>query len=101
MLNEGELNGARLLSHAWVERAKTPNASGNDPRYGYQFWLNTGGSVLRWPELPVDAYAMMGNRHQTVMIIPSRDIVLVRLGWTAGSYPVAGNFSVLLQAASQ
>jgi CubicO group peptidase (beta-lactamase class C family) len=101
MLNEGELNGARLLSQAWVERARTPNPSGNDPRYGYQFWLNAGGSVLRWPELPEDAYAMMGNRHQTVMIVPSREIVLVRLGWTAGSYPMAGNFSALLQAASQ
>ncbi len=99
MLNEGELNGTRLLSQSWVERARTPNTSGNEPRYGYQFWLNAGGSALRWPELPEDAYAMMGNRHQTVMIIPSRDIVLVRLGWTAGSYPMAGNFSALLQVA--
>jgi CubicO group peptidase (beta-lactamase class C family) len=101
MLNEGELNGTRLLSRAWVERARTPNTSANDQRYGYQFWLNAGGSELRWPELPEDAYAMMGNRHQTVMIIPSRDMVLVRLGWTAGSYPMAENFSTLLQVALQ
>lgn len=100
MLNEGELNGSRLLSRAWVERARTPNASGNDPRYGYQFWLNSGGSALRWPELPEDAFAMKGNRHQTVMIVPSRDIVLVRLGWTAGNYPMQHKFSALLGEAT-
>jgi CubicO group peptidase (beta-lactamase class C family) len=99
MLNEGELNGTRLLSQAWVARARAPNTSGNDPRYGYQFWLNRGGEELRWPALPEDAYAMSGNRHQTVMIVPSRKVVLVRLGWTAGSYPMAENFSALLQHA--
>jgi CubicO group peptidase (beta-lactamase class C family) len=99
MLNEGELNGTRLLSQAWVERARAPNASDNDPRYGYQFWLNRGGEELRWPALPEDAYAMLGNRHQTVMIVPSRRVVLVRLGWTAASYPMAENFSALLQHA--
>ena len=101
MLNEGEVNGARLLSRAWVERARTPNASGNDPRYGYQFWLNAGGDELRWPSLPEDAYAMSGNRHQTVMIVPSKNIVLVRLGWTAGTYPMELNFSALLGKTAQ
>ena len=97
MLNRGELNGHRLISAAWVARAVTPNVSANDPRYGYQFWLNGGGDVLRWPGLPEDAYAMNGNRQQVVMVVPSANAVLVRLGWTAGGYPLEQNFAELLE----
>lgn len=104
MLNQGEINGQRLLSKDWVNRATAPNSSDNDKRYGYQFWLNSADNTtntknnnkLRWPELPSDAYAMMGNRQQSVMIIPSSNIVFVRLGWTAGDYPMASNYSSLL-----
>jgi hypothetical protein len=100
MLAGGELNGSRLLSEDWVRRSALPNGSDNDRRYGYQFWLNRGGEQLRWPRLPVDAYAMLGNRQQTVMIVPSQDAVLVRLGWTSGVYPLDENFSSLLQEAT-
>ena len=96
MLNGGEINGQRLLSEEWVKRAATPNASENDPRYGYQFWLNGGGTELRWQQLPESAYAMNGNRAQTVMILPNQNMVLVRLGWTAGRYPLEQNFSEIL-----
>ena len=97
MLNGGELNGVRLLSKDWVARSRMPNSSNNDARYGYQFWLNSGGLQLRWPALPADAYAMSGNRAQTVMIVPSADAVIVRLGWTSGSYPMEENFAQLLE----
>jgi CubicO group peptidase (beta-lactamase class C family) len=93
MLNGGTLNGHRVVSTDWVDRAQSPNSSSNDPRYGYQFWLNGGGSQPRWPGLPPDAYAMNGNRAQTVMIIPSRNLVIVRLGWTSGFYSVNDRFS--------
>ena len=53
---------------------------------------------MRWPRLPADAYAMSGNRHQSVMVVPSRDAVLVRLGWTSGAYPLDDNFAALLAA---
>ncbi len=102
MLNGGVLNGRRLLSEDWVRRAATPNTSDNDPRYGYQFWLNDGAEALRWPSLPKDAYAMQGNRAQVVMIIPSAEAVIVRLGWTAGEYPTDQRFAqILKQATSQ
>lgn len=98
MLNEGTWGAQRLLTEDWVSRAQTPNNSTNDPAYGYQFWLNRGGPQLRWPALPVDAYAMRGNREQTVMIVPSANVVIVRLGWTAGTYPMAQRFAAILGA---
>jgi CubicO group peptidase (beta-lactamase class C family) len=96
MLRGGVLNGQRLLGENWVERAATPNGAENDARYGYQFWLNAGGDQLRWPDLPADAYAMQGNRSQVVMIIPSRNTVVVRLGWSATSYPTSRKLALLL-----
>ena len=96
MANQGVRNGQPFLSPDWVKASINPNHSDNDPRYGYQFWLNRGGDSLRWPELPEDAYAMSGNRAQSVMIVPSRNTVLVRLGWTAGRYPMQSNFAEIL-----
>jgi CubicO group peptidase (beta-lactamase class C family) len=100
MLERGAFQGRQLLPPEWVDRATMPNTSSNDPRYGYQFWLNGGGTELRWPRLPADAYAMSGNRNQIVMIIPSQRTVLVRLGWTGQDYPVESNFSRLLETRS-
>lgn len=96
MLNKGTINGQRVLSEAWVSAAIAENSSENYPGYGYYFWLNKTGNGLRWPELPTDAYFMMGNRKQYVMVVPSKNIVMVRLGWTKGDYPVAKNFSTLI-----
>ena len=96
MLNEGTINGHRVLDANWVARARHPNSSDNEPRYGYQFWLNRGGPNLRWPALPEDAYAMQGNRAQVVMLVPSRQAAIVRLGWTAGEYPTDTHFARIL-----
>ena len=79
-----------------MARATAPNGSENFRAYGYQFWLNRGNDSLRWPGLPEEAYAMQGNREQTVMIVPSAGAVLVRLGWTSGTYPMEQRFSQLL-----
>ncbi len=98
LLDGGEFDGRRIVSEDWVRRARTPNGSANDPRYGYQLWLNAGGSDPRWAALPEDAFAMLGNRQQIVMMVPSRNTVIVRLGWSDGSYPVSDNFARLLDA---
>lgn len=98
MLNRGVWNGQTLISDAWIAKALAPNKSANDPRYGYQFWLNYGGKEPRWQGLPDDAYAMMGNRGQTVMMIPSAGLVIVRLGWNAGPYPLERQFAAIIAA---
>ena len=96
MLQGGVINGQRLVSEDWVRRATTPNESANDRAYGYQFWLNRGNDSLRFQDIPEDAYYANGNRQQLVMVLPSLDAVIVRLGWTSGRYPVNENFSRIL-----
>jgi CubicO group peptidase (beta-lactamase class C family) len=98
MLNGGVLNGQRIVSEDWVQRTVQPNNSSNYRAYGYQWWLNDGDQRPRWPDLPADAYAAMGNRQQLLMVIPSADTVIVRLGWTSGNYPASQRFAGILQA---
>jgi CubicO group peptidase (beta-lactamase class C family) len=98
LLNNGVWKGQPLISPDWIAQASAPNTSNNDKRYGYQFWLNAGHEELRWPNLPADAYAMQGNRSQRVMMIPSENTAIIRLGWTTGQYPTNDNFSALLHA---
>ena len=97
MLQGGVINGHRIVAREWVERATSPNGSANEKAYGYQWWLNRGDEQLRFPDLPQDAYFANGNRQQILMVIPSRQAVIVRLGWTAGGYPTNDNFSGLLE----
>ena len=98
LLNNGQWNEQQLISKEWVAAASQPNTSLNDKRYGYQFWLNAGHDTLRWPNIPADAYAMQGNRSQRVMMIPSKGVAIIRLGWTSGEYPLDKNFSDILHA---
>ena len=98
MLNGGTINGARIMTEDWVSRATTPNTSENQRAYGYQWWLNRGNEALRWSDMPADAYSAQGNRQQYLMVIPSLDLVIVRLGWTAGGYPVNEIFSEIIRS---
>jgi CubicO group peptidase (beta-lactamase class C family) len=98
LLNDGLWEQKQLISTDWIKQAATPNTSDNDKRYGYQFWLNAGHEVLRWKDIPADAYAMQGNRSQRVMMIPSENTAIIRLGWTSGKYPTNDNFAEILTA---
>lgn len=98
MLNRGVLNNERIVTEDWVTRATSPNTSQNNSAYGYQWWLNRGNADPVYSELPEDMYYANGNRQQLVMVFPSLDAVIVRLGWTAGRYPTADNFSRILDA---
>ncbi|MDU0352907.1 serine hydrolase [Paraglaciecola aquimarina] len=95
MLEQGKINNQRILSQEWVVAAQTPNNSDNEPRYGYQFWLNSGSNELRWPSLPVGSFAMSGSKNQRVMMIPSHNTVVVRLGWSS-HYPINENVAKIL-----
>ena len=75
----GVWNGERILSQAWIDFVRTPApataTTGNF--YGGQFWLVPDD---RKGEVPADAYSTAGNRGQFVIIVPSRNLVIVRRG---------------------
>lgn len=86
-LRDGVWNGARLLPQGWVAYSRTPTPASILGGYGAQWWLNAGApgrpEERPWPELPPDAYAARGHSGQYVLVVPSRDLVVVRHGLSA------------------
>jgi CubicO group peptidase (beta-lactamase class C family) len=79
-LQDGVWNGERLLPEGWVDFVRTPAPAWDEPEYGGLFWLNRTGA---WP-VPADAFYMSGAGGQTTIIIPTHDLVVVRLGHYKG-----------------
>lgn len=76
-LDDGMVDGERILPEGWLDYVSRP--SGPQPRgeqgYGATFWLFDKSEGI-----PADAISANGNRGQYVVIVPSRDIVIVRRG---------------------
>jgi len=82
-LNDGVVNHERILPDGWVK--ESTKSVGQDKRgYGYQVWLNVGkdSSVKRYPAAPADMYYADGFESQLIFVIPSKKLVVVRLGLT-------------------
>lgn len=76
-LNNGVWNGKRLLPEQWIDYT-TANAKGSEGKYGAHFWLNLNG--VDFPNAPHDMFYAAGHQGQYVFIIPSKNIVIVRMG---------------------
>lgn len=82
-LQDGVWNGERLLPEGFVKFVSTVApawAADNRPIYGGFFWINGDGAY----PVPKQAYFMSGAGGQTTMIIPSHDLVVVRMGHYKG-----------------
>lgn len=78
-LRDGVWQGERVLPEGWSEFVSTPAPGWEEPTYGGQFWLNG----TREFDIPAEAYYMAGFGEQRVFIVPSADLVVVRLGHRA------------------
>ena len=77
-LDDGCVLGKRILPEGWVDYTVTP-ASDSKGGYGAFFWLNSGGSL---PDAPEDTFSCQGHDGQEIYIIPSKDLVVVVLGYS-------------------
>ena len=82
-LNDGVFNKERILPEGWVKRSTTP-ASAKLPGYGFQIWLNAGTDTAekKFRDAPADMFYADGFESQLIFIIPSKNLVVVRLGLT-------------------
>jgi CubicO group peptidase (beta-lactamase class C family) len=85
-LQDGVWQGERILPERWVTYSTTPAQHAPLGQYGAHFWLNAGSpedpTDRMWPRLPQDAFAARGFQGQRVVIIPSKKLVVVRMGLT-------------------
>ena len=75
-LHQGNWNGEQIFDPSWAKYVATPT-KGSNGKYGAHFWLNANGD---FPDVPKDFYRCSGYQGQMVAIIPSCDLVIVRLG---------------------
>jgi CubicO group peptidase (beta-lactamase class C family) len=82
-LQDGMWEGNALLPDNWVVYSRGPARTSPDGSYGAHIWLRLPESEgLGVPPMPEDAYYFLGYDEQIVAIVPSRDLVIVRLGLT-------------------
>ncbi|MFT7622197.1 MAG: CubicO group peptidase (beta-lactamase class C family), partial [Myxococcota bacterium] len=99
-LRNGCWNGEQLLSEEWVEAATSPSTSLNRG-YGYWWWLSGQEPTLDsvdfspkppgglHPFAPDDAFCAAGLGNQFIEVIPSLDLVVVRMGTAPQDVPGA------------
>ena len=79
-LQDGLWQGERILPEGWARLVSTPATAWSQPEYGGLFWVNGTGAY----DLPHSAYSMAGAGEQRVFVVPSHDLVVVRLGHRRG-----------------
>lgn len=82
-LRNGEWDGTQIIPPRWIQVSTRPSQSDN-PFYGLLWWLNTG--ALDMPNVPADAYYAAGLGEKRIYVVPSQDLVVIRLGPGAGSW---------------
>jgi CubicO group peptidase (beta-lactamase class C family) len=73
--NDGKWNGKQLLDANFVAKSIKPRFD-NSPEYGYGWWLHT----IKGKQI----YYMRGHLGQFVIVIPSENVIVVRLGHIKG-----------------
>jgi CubicO group peptidase (beta-lactamase class C family) len=79
-LQDGMWQGKRLLPEGWATFVSTPAPAWKQPIYGGLFWVNGDGA---W-NLPRTAYFAAGAGGQRTFIVPTHDLVVVRMGHFRG-----------------
>ena len=84
--NNGKWKNEQILPENWVIESHTPPDSNIYKNYGYQFWLKGLDHYYphhpNFPDVPNDLYYADGYAYQDIYIIPSKKLVVVRLGLT-------------------
>jgi CubicO group peptidase (beta-lactamase class C family) len=79
-------SGQRILPVGWVDDSTrlTPQ-SADEYGYGAGFWTQRGNSAAAGERIaagmPADSFMAVGSQGQYTIIIPSHDLVIVKLGW--------------------
>ena len=94
-LNQGNWNGAQILNQKYFHDA-TNTSQNINLAYGYLWWLNGkstyhlpqtqiqfSGSLI--PSAPNDLFCALGKNDQKIYVIPSKNLVIIRMGKSANN----------------
>lgn len=101
-LNKGKWNNEQIINETFFTESISTSQNIN-PSYGYLWWLNGKTSYMvpgeqtvyqgyLVPNAPAEMYSAMGAKDQRIYIIPSKKMVVIRMG--EASDPANPNFAV-------
>jgi len=96
MLNQGMWDKTKILGDNAYLNAQVNSSQGLNLSYGYLTWLNgkTSSMVPGFqtvfpraviPNAPSDLYAALGKNDQKIYVVPSQNLVVVRMGNASGT----------------
>jgi CubicO group peptidase (beta-lactamase class C family) len=98
-LNNGNWNGTQVINSAFLSQATTTSQNIN-LAYGYLWWIN-GKPSYRLPQTQLqfngsliasganDMYMALGKDDQKIYVVPSKKMVVIRMGDAADSANLA------------
>jgi CubicO group peptidase (beta-lactamase class C family) len=89
-LNKGKWKNETIINETFFNESISSSQNIN-PSYGYLWWLNgkpnymvPGGQTVYQstlvPDAPLDMYAAMGAEDQRIYVIPSKNMIVIRMG---------------------
>lgn len=89
-LNKGKWDNEQIVNETFYNQSITTSQSIN-PSYGYFWWLNgkanymiPGGQTIYpgtlVPNAPADMYSAMGAEDNRIYVVPSKNMVIIRMG---------------------
>ncbi len=101
-LNKGKWKNEQVINETFFQESIS-NSQNLNPSYGYLWWLNgKSGAILPGsqtfypgsliPNAPNDMYAAMGAEDQRIYVVPSKKMVVIRMGDAAN--PANPNFAL-------
>lgn len=89
-LNKGKWNNDQIVNETFFNES-TATSQNINPSYGYLWWLNGKNSFMvpnsqtvfqgsLVPNAPADMFAAMGASDQRIYVIPSKKMVVIRMG---------------------
>jgi CubicO group peptidase (beta-lactamase class C family) len=84
LARDGVWNGKRILPEGFVSLMQVPNAHSGGRFTQMQTWLPSRDGPVKG-QMPPDTFYLSGHDGQTIAVMPSLDLVVVRLGLTPGN----------------
>jgi CubicO group peptidase (beta-lactamase class C family) len=100
MLNKGKWDQTTILSDTTYFNAQTKTSQSFNLSYGYLTWLNGKASYMlptlqvvfpgmMVPNAPTDMFSALGKNDQKMYVVPSQQLVVIRMGDAAGNVQLA------------
>jgi len=86
-LDDGVFEGTRILPEGWVDYVSDPRGpqpEGANRGYGAGWWTFRRPEGNAFEGIPDDAFFAAGRRGQYIVVVPSRNVVIVRRGEDGG-----------------